>query len=107
MRILLLLSCLATINSFAQETFVSIKGKLLDSNSNQPIPFASVYIKGSSIGTTTNDDGVFLFHVPSSIQKDTLIISVIGYNHFKSVAGDMVDKENLVKLRQSSTMLKE
>ncbi len=97
----------ATLNSFAQEAFISIKGRLLDSKSSQPIPYASVYIKGSSIGTTTNDDGVFLFHIPSAIQNDTLIISVIGYDYFKSVASAMTNKENLVELRQSSTILNE
>ena len=107
MRIPLLLICLVTINSLAQETFISIKGKLLDSKSNQPIPYASVYIKGSSIGTTTNDDGVFLFHIPSTLQRDTLIISVIGYDHFKAVVGAIADKENIVRLRQSSTILRE
>ncbi len=107
MRIPLLLVCLVTINSFAQEAFISIKGKLLDSRLNQPIPYASVYIKGSSIGTTTNDDGVFLFHIPSTLQRDTLIISVIGYDHFKSVVSAIADKENIVRLRQSATILSE
>jgi hypothetical protein len=107
MRIPLLVVCLGTINSFAQEAFISIKGKLLDSKQNQPIPYASVYIKGSSIGTTTNDDGVFLFHIPSTLQKDTLIISVIGYDHFKSVVSVIAGKENIVRLRQSATILSE
>jgi len=104
---LLISMYVATLNSFAQETFISIKGKLLDSKSNQPIPYASVYIKGSSMGTTTNDDGIFLFHIPSVIQNDTLIISVIGYDYFKSVASAMTNKENLVELKQSSTILNE
>jgi hypothetical protein len=107
MRIPLLLICPGTINSFAQETFISIKGKLLDSNLNLPIPYASIYIKGSSIGITTNNDGVFLFHIPSTLQRDTLIISVIGYDHFKSVVGAIADKENIVRLRQTSTILSE
>jgi hypothetical protein len=107
MRILLLLVCLATANSFAQEIVISIKGKLLDSKSNQPIPYASVYVKRSSIGTTTNEEGVFLFHIPSGLEKDTLIISVIGYDYFKSVASAMVGKENVIRLKQSSTVLNE
>ena len=84
MRILLLFTLVLTINSYAQETFTSIEGKLIDEKSKQPIPYASIYIKGKSIGTTTNDEGRFLFHVPSGFAKDTLIISVIGYDHFKS-----------------------
>ena len=41
--------------------------------------------------------GVFLFHIPSTLQRDTLIISVIGYDHFKSVVGAIADKENIVQ----------
>jgi len=105
MRILLLFTFVLTINSYAQETFTSIKGKLLDETSKQPIPYASIYIKGKAIGTTTNEEGRFLFHVPSGFANDTLIISVIGYDHFKSTVRGMTEKENVVALKQSVTLL--
>src|SRR6188472_929061 len=105
MRILLLFTFVLTINSYAQETFTSIKGKLLDETSKQPIPYASIYIKGKAIGTTTNEEGRFLFHVPSGFANDTLIISVIGYDHFKSTVRGMTEKENVIALKQSVTLL--
>ena len=105
MRILLLFTFVLTINSYAQETFTSIKGKLLDETSKQPIPYASIYIKGKAIGTTTNEEGRFLFHVPSGFANDTLIISVIGYDHFKSTVRGMTEKKNVIALKQSVTLL--
>jgi CarboxypepD_reg-like domain len=107
MRLLLLFTLLLTIESYAQDAFTSIKGRLIDEQSKEPIPYASIYIKGKSIGTTTNGEGKFLFHVPSGFDKDTLIISVIGYTHYKSVVSAMTDKESVVELKQSSILLSE
>jgi CarboxypepD_reg-like domain len=59
MRISILLAFLLSINALAQESFVSMRGKLIDKESKEPIPYASIYVKGKSIGTTSNDDGKF------------------------------------------------
>jgi hypothetical protein len=107
MRILPLFILLFAINSYAQETFISIRGKLIDGKSKEAIPYASIYIKDKSIGTTTNDEGRFLFHVPSKFDKDTLIISAIGYNQFKSAISIMLEAESIVELKQSLTLLSE
>jgi CarboxypepD_reg-like domain len=107
MRILLLFTVVLTINSHAQEAFTSIEGKIFDKTSKEPTPYASIYINGKSIGTTTNDEGKFLFHVPSGFGKDTLIVSVIGYDHFKSPVNVMTEKKNVIELKQSITMLNE
>jgi len=104
---ILLLFLLLTTNSFAQEVFISISGKLVDNKSKGPIPYASIYIKGKSIGTTSNNEGGFLFHMPSVFNHDTLIISVIGYNLFKSRVSQMTEKENVIQLKQSTTLLNE
>jgi len=96
---------LLAINVFGQDTYLSIKGKLVDSHSKEPIPYASIYIKGKSIGTTTNEDGRFLFHVPSQFAKDTLIVSVIGYNDFTSTVRLLTEKENMIELKQDNTLL--
>ncbi len=107
MRILTLFILLLTINSYAQENFISIKGKLIDNNSKEPIPYASVHIKDKAIGTTTNDEGIFLFHVPSDFGNDTLIISVIGYDNFKSKISLITETENVIRLKQNITLLNE
>jgi len=96
---------LLAINVFGQDTYLSIKGKLVDSHSKEPIPYTSIYIKGKSIGTTTNEDGRFLFHVPSQFAKDTLIVSVIGYNDFTSTVRLLTEKESMIELKQDDTLL--
>ena len=53
----------------------NITGKVTDDQGN-PIPNASVVVKGSSVGTTTKQDGSFSLSVPSSAK--TLIFSSVG-----------------------------
>jgi hypothetical protein len=106
MRISILLAfLLSIINAQAQESFVSMRGKLIDKQSKEPIPYASVYVKGKSIGTTSNDDGKFLFHIPTHFGKDTVIISVIGYHSFKQVISKLSEEESVIALRQNVTLL--
>lgn len=50
-------------------------GTILDVN-NEPIIGASVLIKGTGVGTTTNVDGQFTLNAPA---KATLVVSFIGY----------------------------
>ena len=107
MRLLLLFIVLLTAKSYAQQAFISVKGQLIDNRSKEPIPYASIYIKGRSIGTTTNVEGRFLFHVPSGFAKDTLIISAIGYTPFNSTVSAMTETERLVELKQDSILLNE
>lgn len=59
----------------AQETIV--QGKVTDVASGDPIPFANVVFKGTSIGSTTDFDGNFL--IKTQHPTDTIIASYIGY----------------------------
>lgn len=44
----------------------------------EPIPFASVQVKGTTVGTTTDANGNFVISAPPNVQ--TLVITSIGYN---------------------------
>ncbi|MEO2071921.1 MAG: TonB-dependent receptor [Zunongwangia sp.] len=53
-----------------------IKGIIKDNN-NMPIPGASVFVKGTNIGTATDFDGNFSLTIPANSQ--TLSITFVGY----------------------------
>jgi hypothetical protein len=64
----------------AQELTQTIKGKILDNETQEPIPFATVVIKNTNpiIGTTTEDNGNFrLENVP--IGRYDIEVSHLGY----------------------------
>ncbi|MBA6316806.1 TonB-dependent receptor [Cellulophaga baltica] len=64
----------------AQELTQTIKGKIFDNETQEPIPFATVVIKNTNpiIGTTTEDNGKFrLENVP--IGRYDIEVSYLGY----------------------------
>jgi hypothetical protein len=54
----------------------AIKGKITD-NDGQPIPFATVYIKELTKGSTANKDGDFDLKIPEG--EYSVVISALGY----------------------------
>ena len=54
-----------------------IEGKVTDSSTGDPIPFANVVIKGSGVGSTTDFDG--FYQINGDAKSDTLVVSYIGY----------------------------
>lgn len=65
--------CLGTVTLWAQNR--TITGRVTDQQ-NAPIAGASVIVKGTSIGTTSKEDGSFMLSVPSSAR--TLIFSALN-----------------------------
>lgn len=54
-----------------------IKGKVIDSKSNEALPFATIQFKGTNNGVTADIDGNFNFNLNPSINE--IEISLIGY----------------------------
>ncbi|MDR0893076.1 MAG: TonB-dependent receptor [Mediterranea sp.] len=63
-------------NAFSQ---VTVKGQLVDAESNDPLIGASVMAEGTSQGTVTNVDGQFSLRVESGT---TLVFRYVGYKEF-------------------------
>lgn len=55
---------------------VSVSGQVLDSVTGEGIPFAGIFIKGTTTGVSTDDQGVFAIDVSKG---DILLVSSIGY----------------------------
>jgi hypothetical protein len=90
-----------SISLFCQK--VEIKGKVTDKN-GEPLPFASVALKGSFDGTTTNEKGEFSFFTTKKGQQ-IIAGSSIGY---ESCAKEVLieEKNVLVDLVLSSAITK-
>ena len=60
-------------------------GNIMDGFSKEPVHFANIYLKNSSVGTTSEMDGSFSFY--TEIKKnDTIMISYVGYPTIKVLA---------------------
>lgn len=87
----------------AQETIV--QGKVTDAASGDPIPFANVVFKGTSIGATTDFDGNFL--IKTQNPTDTVIASYIGYKSRSKVVKRGVQQTINFQLTEDVTNLQE
>lgn len=75
-RIKFLLSITTLCLGFVtQAQTASISGKIV--SSDEPVPFASVFVKGSSKGTPTDEEGNYSFEVPAG--TITLVVKSQGY----------------------------
>ena len=82
-----------------------IKGIVTDSITGETLPYVSVIVKGTTIGTATDDNGKFSFTSSSKVR--TLVISYLGYND-KHVLVSLGKTNDLkVRLAPSSIALKE
>lgn len=75
--ILTLLTALTAIMASAQEGSLTVKGRVTDATTNEPVPYASVHLEGSMTGVSTDADGGYSITVP---ENGILIFSSIGYN---------------------------
>jgi len=70
-----LIICFMTQPLFARGT---IKGSVFDQNTKDPLPFANVVVKGTSIGAAADINGIYsILNAPEGEQ--TLVVSYIGY----------------------------
>ncbi|NDP20840.1 MAG: TonB-dependent receptor [Paludibacter sp.] len=102
MRQIFIASCMlfSVISTFAQHT---IKGKVLDENGSALVG-ATVIIQNSSLGKTTDKNGIFLFDELSK-KNYTLYVSFLGYKSETLQVG--VDNDVLVKLQPTSVYINE
>lgn len=63
---------------YAVRADITVTGRLTDEEGN-PIPSASVTVKGTSIGTTTNANGNFALTIPDNISNPVLVFSIVGF----------------------------
>ena len=84
---------------------IRVHGKIVDSSTQKAIPYVSVRMKDGSGGGSSDSNGKFSFH--SHIEKDTIIVSSLGYEE-KVVAIDSGTKMPLmIKLQPADYDLPE
>ncbi len=95
MRLIYLIFTLLTINLVYGQQFITLEGCITDAETSQPIGFAAISLKNSSIGTVSNTAGYYVFHIPEKKRNDTLLVSSVGYKAFilplKSIVGKKLD----------------
>ena len=79
--ILTLLTALTAIVASAQEGSLTVKGRVTDASTNEPVPYASVHLEGTMTGVSTDAEGEYTISVPGD---GILVFSSIGYKTMES-----------------------
>ena len=86
----------------------TISAKIQDNETNEPLSYASVGIKGKPIGTISNEQGEFVFHFSTAYQNDILVVRMLGYKNFESPIWTLLNTSiNTILLERSSIELQE
>ncbi|MFD2514124.1 carboxypeptidase-like regulatory domain-containing protein [Pontibacter locisalis] len=72
---LLLLPAIA----LAQPNTIKLKGITVDAANHIPLPFVSLGLKGTDLGTVSTSNGEFELSVAEKHVSDTVVISMVGY----------------------------
>ena len=80
MMLLLSLMSFLHLTSIAQnhESEANIYGHVLDASTHEHLSFVNICIKGTTLGTATNDHGHYILeHLP--VGTHTVVVSFMGY----------------------------
>ncbi len=104
--IVLLLLCIGWLT--AAETIVI--GEVYNAYTGEPIPAANIMLRGTKIGASTNDEGLFMIRTDIQ-EKHTLVVSAVGYRkqRFEIMPGmqagiDVALVEKVESLREIQVM---
>lgn len=75
---LLLVYLFVLLPFFSAAQITRIMGVVLDASSNEPVPFANVYFKHTTIGASAGFEGNFTLDAQTN--TDTLVASALGYS---------------------------
>ena len=82
---------------FAQR--MTIKGKVIDSKTSEPLVGATVRVKNGTSSTVTDDKGMFRLETPSS--ESIITVTYVGYRVYETKAGDGNLSVQLVNLNSN------
>ncbi|HLN21325.1 MAG TPA: carboxypeptidase-like regulatory domain-containing protein [Bacteroidales bacterium] len=77
-----------------------ISGTIVDEETGEPLPFATIGFKNIQRGTVTNNNGGFGLNVPSQSYDDTLYVSYLGYIERKIPVEQASGSNMVIKMRR-------
>jgi len=86
---------------------ITFKGKIIDREEKVVLPYTSISVLKSNIGTVSNSDGEFELKIPGSMNQDTIIFSFLGYRQLRKPINEIIDTSYVIYLQPTSVQLKE
>jgi len=85
------------------QSVITIKGKVVDNETKNPLVFATITVQGTNVATVTNLDGEFILKIASTLTNPGIEILYIGYENRIINISDLRDggKNNTIELKQT------
>lgn len=80
-------------------------GRIIDDDTQEPIPFANIYIPNSNTGTVSDFDG--LYTLSTNFLPDSIAVSSIGYTIVSKKPSTATDQTINFRLRRDDVMIEE
>ncbi|WP_400193011.1 DUF5686 family protein [Hymenobacter sp. B81] len=81
---------LLTLGNSAWAQRMVFSGRVTEAATGQPVPFASVFVKGTTFGTTADDEG--RYQLPVGHPVDSVTASAVGYRPRSRAAGSQAQQ---------------
>lgn len=86
----------------------TVNGQIVDSQTNEPVIGATIVIKGTTQGTSSDSDGNFQLKLPAGQTSPTLVFRYIGYTEqSEQLSAHSPSQLGIIKLQPSSIGLNE
>lgn len=90
------------------QSSITLSGRIIDNETDEPLIYATIGILGKPIGTVSNSNGEFDFHIPVAYLNDTVSVSMLGYQNFAVPLNQIGDRANfIVRMEKGTILLKE
>ncbi len=103
---ILLFSILFVQIAVTQETgkiVETVKGKVVDSASNEPVSYTNIGLEGTFFGTASDAEGNFELKIPAEMVVKDIYFSAVGFVSKKFPVKNLFEKEfNVVKIQPQS-----
>ncbi|XOV92108.1 MAG: carboxypeptidase-like regulatory domain-containing protein [Bacteroidota bacterium] len=75
---------------------ISISGRIIDHQTNNPIPYVNIGVLDSYVGTSSDDQGKFQLSIPNKLRNSQIIFSSIGYKTKPVLISEINSSDKLV-----------
>lgn len=86
---------------------ILLRGRVVDAETNQPVPNAQVGVAGNRIGTSTNEDGRFALSIAPQYLQERLEVALLGYRKYAQALPPLPGPELRIALQISPAALGE
>ena len=89
----LIISFFLLINLSALAQVQTIKGRVIDSQTQDGIAYTNIGVEGTFFGTASDSEGFFELKIPDEFKKEKLFFSAVGYKNMVMSITDLLQRD--------------